>query len=431
VAIATTDERSFEGFDFEHDIQDTYVGGALPTAGDDEFVVGILDTGAIFDFASGSHADMLGLTEPMFTGELFGPISGAGGEPLFVPVTYPLGFFAGGLSSVNGDGTLNHGAMVGHSNVSVAVLPAIACGGGELALAVVGTAFVTFFDTVIRVDTPRTLNLGGRRFSAPDVLLGSALAPGFAIAHSVSMLFSGAFGATTASYAWSIDDQETPAGPTMLSPDPTFFFPLGGAYFETIRVAHGNSGERIMRVLVDSGSQSSIITPGLVSDLSLPFEPDFFAEVCGIGGQVSDVPGYYIDYVKIDAQGGALEFSRAPFVVLDVGSPDLQPIGGVLGMNFFWNRNIRMRLSLTGDSFLDLSAPIPVPYADSDVDFDVDGADYAFFTGCLAAPPLPPECIHLDVGDNGTVGLVEFSQFQLCHSGPGVTADPNCAPLAQ
>jgi hypothetical protein len=71
------------------------------------------------------------------------------------------------------------------------------------------------------------------------------------------------------------------------------------------------------------------------NNLNLPFEPDFTVDACGVGGLIEDIPGYYIDYVKINAGGGELEFSRVPFVMIDLPTSQLGQLDGVLGMNFF------------------------------------------------------------------------------------------------
>ena len=88
-------------------------------------------------------------------------------------------------------------------------------------------------------------------------------------------------------------------------------------------------------MLVDTGAQSSIMSPNIAANLSLPFEPDFEVDVCGVGGLVSSVPGYWIDFVKINALGGSLEYSKAPFVILDLASPEGGSLDGVLGMSRF------------------------------------------------------------------------------------------------
>ena len=151
--------------------------------------------------------------------------------------------------------------------------------------------------------------------------------------------------------------------PTLLSMMPESILTFGGAFFADIGVLEGEPGStnpiQTIRVLVDTGAQSSIISPTVAANLSLPTEPDFTVDVCGVGGTVEDVPGYYIDYVKISALGGALEFSTAPVVVIDLQSPEGGSLDGVLGMNFFWNRNIVFDPSLTVSSFIHVSDPVP------------------------------------------------------------------------
>jgi hypothetical protein len=118
----------------------------------------------------------------------------------------------------------------------------------------------------------------------------------------------------------------------------------------------------------------------VAASLSLPVEPDFTVDVCGIGGTVEDVPGYYVDYVKINALGGALEFSNAPVVVIDLESPEGGSLDGVLGMNFFWNRNIVFDPSLTLSSIIHVSDPVPFAYGDFDGSGGVNLVDFGIFS---------------------------------------------------
>jgi hypothetical protein len=431
IVIATSDERSTTDIDYEHNIHDFfYVGNPLPTAGAQEFIVGILDTGAVVDLAAGKSADILGLTGPMLTQYTI-PLAGAAGQ-IDAPITQPLGVFAGGLSAGNPDGTFDHGAMVGHSNVSAVAAPALVCGPEETPFAVIGTAFLGFFDIIIRVDTPQTLSVGGETFTGPEVQIDGFLSPSFSIAHRIGIEFGGPLPVTTASYYPDFEDLVTPQFPTQLSAS-ALSLPLGGAFFTTMEVAHGGGATQSMRVLVDTGAQSSIISPFMAASLSLPLKPDFGVDVCGIGGVTEDAPGYYVDYVRINAQGGALEFSRAPFVVLDLPSPEGGSLDGILGMNFFWNRNIYLEPSVDLSGFMSLSAPIPVAFGDNDVDFDVDEADYGVFASCVPdaiGGPLSPECDHLDADGDLDIDLLDYGQFQDCFSGNGIEADPSCGGSA-
>ena len=134
-----------------------------------------------------------------------------------------------------------------------------------------------------------------------------------------------------------------------------------------------------MKVMVDTGAQTSIITPAMAANLSLPLDGDFTVNVCGVGGLEPNVPGYYVDYVKINALGGALEFSNAPFVMIDLPIQDASGnfLDGVLGMNFFWNRNVIFAPNLFGSGFMEVSEPISYGNADFNFDGDVNLIDFS------------------------------------------------------
>jgi hypothetical protein len=434
VAITTSNERSLEDIDYEHDLQATYIGDPLNPDADPNFVIGYLDSGSVVDLAAGSARTILGLTGANLTGN-YVPIGGVGGT-VDAQVSQPLGFFAAGLSAVDTGGLLAFSALVGHSNVSGLAVPPLVCGASEAVTAIVGTPFMAFYNTVIRVDTPRSVTVGGQTFLGPDVQILQPYTPLPTYPYALAMEFGGMMPVTTASYYPVLDPEDliTPQIPTMLS-FTTLSFPLGGAFFATIQVVEGEPGPtnptQSMRVMVDTGAQSSIMSPAMAANLGLPITADFPVSVCGVGGLVEDVPGYFIDYVKISAWGGFLEFSRAPFVIIDLESPEGGPLDGVLGMNFFWNRNVVFEPSLTGSGFLHVSDPIPVAFGDTDVDFDVDDADAAYFVSCLTDPgseTINAECDHLDGDEDADIDLADAARFQRCFSGADMTADPNCGP---
>jgi hypothetical protein len=97
-----------------------------------------------------------------------------------------------------------------------------------------------------------------------------------------------------------------------------------------------------------------------------------------------------VDYARINALGGALEFSRVPFVVLDVESPEGGPLDGILGMNFFWNRNIVLEPTIAGAAFLHVSEPVPYAFIDLNYDGAVDVADFAIFASAWRSTPEDP-----------------------------------------
>lgn len=434
IAIVTSDERGPIDFEFEHDLQDSYVGFPLNAPANRNFVIGFLDSGASFDLAAGTYADTLGLTGQYLTGNTV-EIGGAGGG-VSATVTMPLGYFAAGLGAVSG-GLLNLNAVVGHSNVSMVVAPPIDCGNGEVLSAVAGLPMIAFYNSIMRVDTPRQATVDGVTYRGPDVELRDPFDPLPVYARKIPMEFGGLAPATTANYyllpdPFDPDTFEEPLIPTLLSTIPGSP-PLGGAFFATLLVIEGERGPtnpvQEMRVLVDTGAQSSIMSEAMAASLSLPFEPDFLVDVCGVGGLVSGVEGYYVDYVKLNARGGALEFSRAPFVVFDLPAVEGTALDGVLGMNFFWNRNVIFEPSLDASGFVHVSNPLPVAFGDTDVDFDVDRDDFAYFMSCFTganAGPATPECDHLDLDFDGDIDVVDFTALQKCYSGRNIPSAPFC-----
>jgi hypothetical protein len=433
IAVTTSDKRRslFDDLLYEHELESSFAGTPLNGPADVNFVVGVLDSGADVDLAAGSAADILGLFGSRLTSNVI-PIVGVG-DPVDTMVTYPIGIFAAGLSAVDQNGRLDLNSVVGHSNVAALAAPPIDCGNGEAVTAFVGMPFLAFYNSVIRVDTPRKITVDGEVFRGPDVRIQDPFDPLPDFPRSVSMAFGPQGGATTASFFPDFEDLETPFFPTLLSLG-SGALSTGGGFFAEIFLREGESSPdnpaQQKRLLVDTGAQSSIISPGVAADLSLPREPDFTVTVCGVGGLVDGVPGYYVDFVKINASGGPLQFSRAPFIVLDLPSPEGGPLDGILGMNFFWNRNVIFEPALTGSSFVDVSDPIPVAFGDSDVDFHVDAADASFFFACMTGPNstgVSPECDHLDVDFDGSIDLSDLAKLQNCFSGPERLADPTCA----
>ncbi len=449
IAIATSSKHSPDDIDYEHDLESSYncnaygppfggVCGSLNPPADRNFVVGILDSGSVADLAAGTGAQTLGLVGQNLTINVQ-PIGGVGGT-VEARVTQPVGIYAAGLSAVDAGGTLNMNALVGHSNVAGLAAPPINCGGTELVRAFVGTPFLAFYTSVIRVDTRRTVTVAGRTYSSPDVQIQSPLHSIPEYSHAFSMeLGSGGLPVQTASYYpdTELDPEDpgyliTPAVPTALSLLP-LIPPTGGLFFRDVLAVRGEPGPTnlpiTMHLMVDTGSEASIISEAMAADLNLPLTPDFTIDACGVGGIIEDIPGYYIDFVQINAFGGALKFSRAPFVVLDLPVTQLGTLDGVLGMNFFWNRNVIFEPSLIQSSFFHVSDPIPVAFADSDVDFHVDATDASFFISCITGPEsagVSPECDHLDVNFNGSIDLYDIAKFQICYSGSEQLANPDC-----
>ncbi|MHC4855157.1 MAG: aspartyl protease family protein [Planctomycetota bacterium] len=411
--IVITTSNEFEAADdFEHVLESNYLGPALNPPVEENFIIGIFDSGAEVDLIAGDSATTLGLTGGKLTGNPF-PLGGVGGM-IYGDISYPVGIYAASLDAIQSDGTLDPNGLVGHSNVSTIVAPEISCSTGESVTGVIGTPFLSFYTTVIRNDYIHTINVDGQDISGPDVQILEQDDPSIPeYSRKISLNFSGL--AETASYYMFPFLSTSPDYPTLLSLSPDTL-PTGGKFITTLYVLEGEPSPlnvvQPMRVMVDTGAQSSIITPSMAANLSLPLEGDFLVDVCGVGGLVPDVPGYYVDYVKINALGGAMEFSNAPFVVIDLPLQDAagNPLDGVLGMNFFWNRNIVFAPNLSGSGFLHVSDPIPYGNADFNFDGDVNLVDFSMLASAWLSQSPEPE--YLPVCDLFLDSKIDMKDFQ-------------------
>jgi hypothetical protein len=399
VAIVTSDRRSSDDFDWEHALASSYVGKPLNAPAEQNFVVGILDTGSAVDMAAGDSAQILGLKGKYLTTNEF-PIGGISGT-MDTTITQPLGIFAAGLAAVKQDGQLDLSKVVGHTNVCALASPAIECDNGESVSAIVGTPLLAFYTTMINVDQPRKVEVRGKTYIGPDVQITSSYKPPTSVyRHKISMELGGMTPVATASYYAfpDLSDWENilgdwlPLTPTLLSMAGGDL-PMGGSFFADVGVLQGQAGPfnalQTTRLMVDTGAQSSFISSNIAAKLNLPLEPDFTAQVCGVGG-VTSVPGYYVDYVRINALGGALEFAHVPFVIIDMDSPEGGSLDGVLGTNLFWNRNVVLEPTTSGTGFLHVSEPVPFAFIDLNLDGAVDALDYAIFVAAWNTTPADP-----------------------------------------
>ncbi|MCU0916043.1 MAG: aspartyl protease family protein [Planctomycetes bacterium] len=396
VAITTSDRRSSDDFNWEHTLVSSYVGRPLNPPAEQNFVVGVLDTGSTVDLAAGASAGILGLQGRYLTPSVT-PIGGIAGT-MDAMVTMPIGVFAAGLEAVTPEGRLDLSKVIGHTNVSALAAPPIECADGTGVSAVVGTPLLAFYTTIIHVDRPRKAIVRDKTFISPDVQITTSYDPSPAeYRRRIPMELGGLSPVTTANYFAFPDFEDIlgewlPLTPTLLSMS-AMSLPTGGAFFAEVGVLQGPPGPlnalQTTRMLVDTGAQSSVISSNIAAKLNLPLEPDFTAEVCGVGGSTV-VPGYYVDYVRINAMGGALEFARVPFVVIDMESPEGGSLDGILGMNFFWNRNLVLEPTTSGTGFLHLSEPVPFAYIDLNRDDVVDLLDYAVFAAAWRTTPADP-----------------------------------------
>ena len=103
-------------------------------------------------------------------------------------------------------------------------------------------------------------------------------------------------------------------------------------------------------------SSTTAANVGIFTTGEDPTPPDFFIPVIGVGGETSEVPGYYLNQISLTSTSGQIKFSRAPVIVLDVPDPrnPNQTLPGVLGTNLLTSRDLVINVG-TGNSFLYVS----------------------------------------------------------------------------
>ena len=435
VAISVTNSKAPTDVSYAHILKTQYAGTPLNSPANANYAIGIFDSGSVVDLVGYCDSWVLGVTGS-YLSDYTTTLGGVSGT-VEAPVSMPIGIFANGLGAIQSDGLLDTSQLVGHGNVAAVVGPDEICDAGPVLPSVIGNDFVGFFTTSIRVDQPRRVTLDGQTYASPDVRIlpqGSASAPVYP--RKIAMSVSGGFGGLITTSSFYPDILVNPLGPnqpwlpTVLSSGDGSL-PLGGGFFGEVGVIQGTPGPtnplQTMRVMIDTGAQTCIMTPAMAADLSLPVTPDFTMDVQGIGG-VTTVDGYYIDYLKISALGGAFEFSHVPFAVIDVSSPDGGTMDGILGMSLFWNRNVVFDPSLTGSGFLRVSDPVLNNF-DFDRDTDVDADDLAVFLDCASGPTIRQtrvECQMADADGDGDVDQDDFAVLQRCLSGKNIVADPSC-----
>lgn len=388
VAI-TTSNASEDDFYAEHVVEQTYSGYPLNPPAFSNYIIGIFDTGSVLDLFAGDSRQILGLTGANLTNTSF-PVGGVSGT-IDGTLTQPLGVYAAGLRAIEPDGRIDPNYLVGHSNTVALATPEISCGGGEAVSGVIGTPFVSFFTTEILVDTPVHVKKDNTDYISPDVRIMDSYNPSpAAYPHRIPMAAEGLLPVTTAAYYFDyepFDDEITITMPTLLTLVP-LSIPTGGAFYTDLELSNTDPNNvKNAHVLVDFGAQSSIISPAVAAKLNLPLEPDFTVDVCGVGGILEDVPVYYVKFARLNAWGGALEYSLAPFVVLDLQDSDGTSLDGVLGTNMFWNRNVVFQPNLSGSSFVHVSDPVPFAYVDYNFDNEVNLVDFNIFSDAWLSGP--------------------------------------------
>jgi hypothetical protein len=215
---------------------------------------------------------------------------------------------------------------------------------------------------------------------------------------------------------WPYIDPETfefvPMIPSVIMGDlmqSLFFFP-------EVDLTDGNKSAPAQdEFIYDTGAQVTVIGSTLAARLGLN-DPNFYVDIIDITGEITIVPGFYIDSIEIPALGQWLSFTNVPVVMLDVASVEGGFLDGIIGMNLFTEYNF----VFNGGGFDPQTPPYikfePIPYhipadiAPSGGDGKVDYPDLADFAQAyLAIPTSPNWNSKADLVSDAIINLFDFA----------------------
>ncbi len=342
IAIAITDERS-DDLDWVAEAHMSVVGNYLTDSPEEDFVIGIFDTGASSILVSYDGADCAGIFDADLLTTSIIEIGGATSSS-FVTVSQPLGVFIDGMAAIDPNSmTLDDSNMVGQSNVAIGVGDVVAPGEPGVPT-VIGTPMSVYFVTAIYNDNQISVIYDGNNYTSPDIR------------------FYNHFDPTIPDYADRIPLNLIPSGAADVQyfPDLELIFDfiyqpgspsIIGSLLQSLFFVNSvdlrddtNSAIDRDRFMLDTGAQITVVGTNVGARLGLnPASPDFEVEIQDVTGEITIEPGFYIDSIEIAALGDWLRFTNVPVIMLDVASPEGGYLDGIIGMNLFTEFNLVLR----------------------------------------------------------------------------------------
>ena len=343
VAVAITNARSDE-LELDAIPRTGAIGNYLTATPQTNYGIGVFDTGASGHIISSTDAVKVGLTShvpSMITSSMV-DLMGVTGI-VSAHVSMPLGLFIDGLGAIDPNNlTLNPGALVGETNVSIIVGDAI---DSPLLPTAIGTPLSVYFAAVIQNDTQVTIVRDGNEFTGPDVWFFENDGPQIPDYPNKVPLRLRPTGSVSVQYFPNlfvdIFDPEwgSPMSPSVM----TSFLPTQSLFFASgVDVTHGSwSAIDKQGFMLDTGAQVTVISKAIAARLSLDVtDPDFLVEIVDVTGESTMQPAFYVDSFEITATPQYLSYTNVPVVVIDVASPDGGTLEGIVGMNLFTEFNL-------------------------------------------------------------------------------------------
>lgn len=418
IAVSPTDARSTDDDFYAYDI-DYLVGNYLTTYPQLDYAIGIYDTGAAANIMGYADADRAGVFDKKLDGPFTVELIGAAGS-IEAIVSLPLGLFIDGIDAINPypydpNGILDMSGMVGEWNTSILLGQLPMPGAPDLPTAI-GSPMSVYYAAHFQVDQQITVTHNSQNFTGPQITFYPWYDMGIpTYSNKVTLELRPAGGVVA---YWPYIDPETfefvPMIPSVIIGDSMqslFFFP-------EVDLTEGNKSAPAQdEFMYDTGAQVTVIGSTLAARLGLN-DPNFYVEIIDITGEITIVPGFYIDSIEIPAIGQWLSFTNVPAVMLDVASVEGGFLDGIIGMNLFTEYNF----VINGGGFNLQTPPYiefePIPYhipadiaplgGDDKVDF-LDLDDFA--KAWLAIPTSPNWNSKADMVSDAKINFYDFAAF--------------------
>jgi hypothetical protein len=391
IVVAVTDGRLG---DFELDAipSSSVVGNYLPTADpQSDYTIGLFDTGAGVHVMGSADAYRAGVFDAGLTTWNTVVVSGVTGE-VDAWISYPLGVFIDGLGALENGLLLDTSEMVGETNVSIVVGDPIE---SPYLPTVIGAPLSVYFTAAFRNDRHITVVRDANEFISPEIRFYENSDPRIPEYSNTIHLQLRPTGGLAVQYIPNFVEPYEPLIPSTI----TAFLPSQSLFFlSSVDLAHGSQSTIDRQgFMFDTGAQVTVISEAIAARLRLnPNNPDFEVVILDVTGDVTVMPGFYIDELTIPALGEWLEFTHVPVIMLDAPSPEGGTLDGIIGMNLFLEFNFVFRgggLPDMGGHRIEFE---PVPYhivadiAPLGGDGVVDFLDLALFAEAWLANTMSP-----------------------------------------
>ncbi len=341
VIFGLTDEKTADDFDWEAQRSIVPQGSSLPVSHPPKYFSAVFDSGSnthLFSFDTYIEMD---IPDSGRVGAHTAELVGANGSEE-AEISDPLGVYVTGLgnavSPVTTALTPKSGTLRGQYNTSIltayedSALPNI-----------VGSPMLAQFQVGIRNTRPHHLVVNSQPIDSPHVTMGNidTPAPNNQWVRLTVTKASPSGTVATPTYIPSFDDfEDLSDNPS----NPTFW----NALMSSANGSHTGGSFSGQPFLFDTGAQVTVLSEDTASSVGFysagpnPSTPDFYVEIAGVGGQVDQVPGFYMQSLSISTNGGPITWNNVPVIVYDVVDPTDGDgfVPGILGMNLFTDRDL-------------------------------------------------------------------------------------------